>query len=126
MDAQSRIVEVSVSSSCGNSKEHISTLCTIMQLHTDISTEAAVICNDVWLTSTVTHHHNYDCALYTLIFKCVSRESSQGLHRAEWTRCQIEYYNEQKINNSLRSINRGIFTFAPNPIAVLPLSVRLV
>lgn len=97
-----------------------------MQLHTNISTEAAVICNDVWLTSTVTHHHNYDCALYTLIFKCVSHDSSQGLHRAEWTRCQIEYYNEQKINNSLRSINRGIFIFAPNPIAALPLSVRLV
>lgn len=61
-----------------------------------------------------------------LIFKCVSHDSSQGLHRDDWTWCQIEYYNEQKINNSSRSINRGIFVFALNPIAALPLSVRLV
>lgn len=61
-----------------------------------------------------------------LIFKCVSHDSSQGLHRADWTWCQVEYYNEQKINNSSRNINRGIFVFALNPIAALPLSVRLV
>lgn len=116
-----------MSSSCGNSKEHISTLCSIMQLHTNINTQAAVICNDVWLTSTVTHRHNYDCALcYSYFSKCVSHDSSQGLHRTDWTRCQVEYYNEQEINNSERSINRGIFIFALNPIAALPLSVRLV
>lgn len=61
-----------------------------------------------------------------LIFKCVSHDSSQGLRRADWTWCQVEYYNEQKINNSSRSINRGIFVFAPNPIAAFLLSVRLV
>lgn len=61
-----------------------------------------------------------------LIFKCVSHDSSQGLHRADWTWCQVEYYNEQKINNSSRNINRGIFVYALSPTAALPLSVRLV
>lgn len=68
MDVQNRIAKisrslVSVSNSWENSKEHISSLCSIIWLHTNINTQATVVCNDVWLTSTVTHHHNYDCAL---------------------------------------------------------------
>lgn len=105
---------MSVSSGCGNSKEHISTWRSIIQLHTNINTQATVICNDVWLASTVSHHHNYDCTLcYSYFLKCVSHNSSQGLHRADWTWCQVEYYNEQRINNSERSINRRIFMFCP-------------
>lgn len=97
-----------------------------MQLRTNRNTQADVICNDVWLTSTVTYHHNYDCDLCYSYFWTCTHDSSQGLCRPNWTRCQVEYYNEQKINNSSRSINRGIFVFALNPITALLLSMRVV
>lgn len=60
------------------------------------------------------------------ISKYVSHDSSQRLLQADWTCCQVEYYNEPKKNNTLRSIKSGIFVHALNPTTALPLSVGLV
>lgn len=40
-----------------------------MQPCTAVNTQAAVIGDDVWLTGTVSHHHNYDHALSYSYFK---------------------------------------------------------
>lgn len=46
-----------------------------------------------------------------VVGKVHPRHSSPGLRQAGRTRCQVGYYNEPRINNSERSINRGILYF---------------
>lgn len=87
-----------VSNSCGNSKgAHFH----VVQHHAAArryrQTQAAVICDDAWLTSTVTYRHNYDRALcYSYTLNVHPMIPLGGLRGADWTRCQVEYYNEQE------------------------------
>lgn len=66
---------------CSNSKRHV-LLWRPMQPRVDVNTQAAVIGHDVWLTGTVSHHHNYDRALSYSYFKaCIP-----GFLRGGYTR----------------------------------------
>lgn len=112
---------MSVSSSHGNLKEHFPLCGVCIKTHRLLS--CAMMFGSLALSAIIIIMSTLSL---TLILKCVSPDSSEGLQQGDWTRCQVEYYNEQELNNSSRSINGGIFIFAPNPIAALPLSVSLV